>query len=252
MDVGKTLRLGKIFREDGRTFIVAMDHGMFGPIKGLEEPVETIKKVIAGKPDAIMTNLGIIKRYARELSALPSVILTIPLDAPIIPYIEEAVKLGVDAIKIGIFAPLSEREKYRIISPVSLACERWGMPLLAEVVPVNSKGSVIHDTEEIKKAARIAAELGADFVKIAYTGSLETFKEVIRTCPVPVTILGGAKMETEKDVLEMAKNAIDAGGAGVAFGRNIWQHENPTAMVKAIRKIIHENATVEEALKELK
>jgi fructose-bisphosphate aldolase/2-amino-3,7-dideoxy-D-threo-hept-6-ulosonate synthase len=251
MTLGKVLRLGKIFRKDGRTLIVAMDHAVSGPVKGLERPSETIAKVIAGKPDAIMTNLGIIRSFARELSELPSVILSIPADMTAIRYVREAPRLGVDAVKISIFGPLGGAEKYAIFGPVSVACERYGIPLIAEPAPMTQEGRLMHDVETVKKIARMGAEMGADFVKVAYTGSSETFREVVRTCPVPVTIMGGPKMDTAKEVLTSVKGMVEAGGAGVAFGRNVWQHENPKAMVTAIRKILHEDASVEDALREL-
>ncbi len=253
MKTGKRLRMGKIFREDGRTVIVAMDHGLLGPMPGIENPGETIKKLVKGGADVIMTNLGIINRFAKELSVLPGVIWTVPSDATALAYIEQAVKLGVDGVKISIFGPIEERrahEKYSIFGPVSTECEKWGMPFVAEPVPMK-EGKIVTDPKIVGMVARIGAEYGADFLKVAYTGSAETFREVTNVCPVPVTILGGAKMETEKDVLEVVKGSIDGGGAGVMIGRNMWQHKNPTAMVRAISKIVHKNATVEEAIKEL-
>jgi len=252
VNVGKQLRMGKIFREDGRTLIVAMDHGLFGPMPGLECPAETIKKVVAGCPDAIMTNQGIIAQFAKELSALPSVIWTIPADATGVSYVAKAVKLGVDAVKIGVFAPFAQREKYEAFGPIAAACEEWGMPCFVEPVPTTDKGEVLHDVKSVKIAARMGAEIGGDFLKVAYTGSSKTFKEVVDTCPAPVTIMGGPKMESDRDVLETVKGMVEAGGAGVAFGRNLWQHKDPTAMVRAIRKILHEDASVDAALKELK
>lgn len=251
MTLGKLFRLGKIFRKDGRTLIVAMDHGVGGPVKGLEDPLETIKAVVSGQPDAVMANLGIVQTFAKELSELHSVILTIPSDMSAIPYVREACRLGVDAVKVSVFEPLSRVEKYSIFGPVSVVCEECGIPLLAEPAPITEDGKLVHDVETVKKVARMAAEMGADFVKVAYTGSPETFKEVVGTCPVPVVIMGGPKMETVKDVLNSVRGMVEAGGAGVAFGRNIWQHEDPKAMVNAIRMILHENASVEKALEEL-
>jgi DhnA family fructose-bisphosphate aldolase class Ia len=88
-------------------------------------------------------------------------------------------------------------------------------------------------------------------LKVAYTGSAESFREVVTGCPAPVTILGGAKIDNERDALEMIKGAIDAGGAGITMGRNVWKVENVTGMVRAISKVIHGNVTVQEAMKEL-
>lgn len=251
---GKELRMGKIFREDGRTIIVALDHGVEeGPMPGIERPLKTIKKIVEGRPDALMTNLGVINRFTKELSALPAVIWSIPSKPSSSAWVEEAVKLGVDAVKVEVFAPPKERERFEVFGPIAVECEKWGIPLLAEVVPTDPEtGKAITDPKIVKKFARIGVEYGGGFLKIAYTGSAESFREVVEVCPVPVTILGGVKMETDRDVLEVVKGSIDAGGSGVAFGRNIWQNKNPAGMLQALSRIIHENASVVEAFKELK
>ncbi|CAD7782073.1 3-hydroxy-5-phosphonooxypentane-2,4-dione thiolase [Candidatus Methanoperedenaceae archaeon GB37] len=106
-----------------------------------------------------------------------------------------------------------------------------------------------HDT--IAHCARLGAELGADVVKVSYTGSEETFRKVVEGCPVPVVIAGGPKMNSDREVIEMVKGAIEAGGAGVSIGRNAFQHANPTKIVRAIAQVVHKNVSVEEALKEL-
>ena len=246
--VGKNFRLARIFREDERTFIVAMDHGSFmGPAPGLEKPAEIIRKVIQGGADAVMTTLGVIKQFHGELVRDVSVIWAIE---PKPEYVEEAVKLAVDAVKVTYFTSLEDRARIGTIEPVAVECEKWGMPLLVELVPMHEK-TMLTDVKSVSKAARIAQELGADFVKTTYTGSAETFREVIDVCEVPVLVLGGAKTETDREVLDVVKGSMDAGGAGVAFGRNIWSRENPTAITRAISRILHENADVEEVAKEL-
>jgi fructose-bisphosphate aldolase/2-amino-3,7-dideoxy-D-threo-hept-6-ulosonate synthase len=128
----------------------------------------------------------------------------------------------------------------------------WGMPLLAMMYPRGKKISSEHDVNVVKLAARAGAELGADIVKTNYTGDPDSFKEVVKGCPVPVVIAGGPKMDTDRDVLEMVEGAIEAGGAGTSIGRNIFQHKNPSKMVRAISKIVHENSDADEAMKELK
>jgi class I fructose-bisphosphate aldolase len=131
---------------------------------------------------------------------------------------------------------------------VSKTCQRWGMPLLAMVYPRGPKIQNEYDVKVVKHAARLGAELGADIVKVSYTGSLESFKEVVEGCFVPVVIAGGPKMSTDKDILEMVKGSIEAGGAGVSIGRNVFQHDHPSLIVKAISSIVNKNITVEEAL----
>jgi class I fructose-bisphosphate aldolase len=94
--------------------------------------------------------------------------------------------------------------------------------------------------------------MGADIVKVSYTGSAESFREVVAGCSVPVVIAGGPKMDSDRDILEMVKGSIDAGGAGASIGRNVFQHHDPRRMVAAICAIVHESKSVDEALEILK
>jgi fructose-bisphosphate aldolase/2-amino-3,7-dideoxy-D-threo-hept-6-ulosonate synthase len=108
-----------------------------------------------------------------------------------------------------------------------------------------------HDPEIVAHAARVGAEAGADIVKAVYTGDPDSFRKVVKSCPVPIVIAGGPKGETDRDILEMCSGAMAAGAKGVTFGRNIFQHKNPPAMVSALNKIIIQGKTVKEALKDL-
>jgi DhnA family fructose-bisphosphate aldolase class Ia len=118
---------------------------------------------------------------------------------------------------------------------------------MPEVVPQDEKRNTLYD--QVADAARLGQEAGGDFIKTAYTGSTESFKKVVETCPIPIVILGGAKMASDKDVLEVVKGAIDAGGAGTCMGRNVFQHKDPSAITAAMVKIVHEGASVDEAYK---
>jgi len=249
-EIGKSVRLKNIFNEDGRTLIVALDHGLGVPlVKGLEEPLDIMRKVKDGGADAIITTIGAVRRFYRELPRGIGLILSIQPDPS---SIRTAANLGMHAVKNTFFGPL-KGEGLGDIHALSLECELYGMPLLAEIVPMDPKsGAFVYETNQIKEAARIAAEFGADFVKTNYTGSPKTFRDVVECCRIPIVILGGARMADDESVLENAKGAIDAGAAGVAFGRNIFQHRDPTAMTRAIASIIHGNAGVGEAMKELK
>ncbi|MEM3018877.1 MAG: fructose-bisphosphate aldolase, partial [Candidatus Bathyarchaeia archaeon] len=135
------------------------------------------------------------------------------------------------------------------LGPVAIACQDWGIPFLAEIVPQDENRRLV--PQAVKAAARMAAELGADFVKTAYPGSPEEFSEVVAKTFIPVVVLGGPKMDRDEDVLKVAKSVMEAGGAGLCFGRNVFQHRNPTAMTRALAKIVHENASIDDALKEL-
>jgi fructose-bisphosphate aldolase/2-amino-3,7-dideoxy-D-threo-hept-6-ulosonate synthase len=134
---------------------------------------------------------------------------------------------------------------------ISDACDQWQIPLLSMVYPrgINIKNP--YDPEVVALAARVGAELGADIIKTNFTGSYESFKAVIEGSPLPVIIAGGPKTETDQEFLQQVKEAMDAGAIGVAAGRNVFQHANPTGMVAAIAKIVKENASIEEALQAL-
>jgi len=105
------------------------------------------------------------------------------------------------------------------------------------------------DVNNVKHAARVGAELGADIVKVPYTGSVDSFTEVVQGCPVPVVIAGGEKMDSDEDIFKMVEGALKAGAAGLSIGRNAFQHKRPNKMVEALSKMAHEGATVQEAIK---
>jgi len=109
-----------------------------------------------------------------------------------------------------------------------------------------------YDVQHVKHAARVGAELGADIVKVNYTGSPQSFEEVTRGCPVPVVIAGGEKLESDGDILAMVEGAMKAGAAGVSIGRNVFQHASPTRMIAAISMIVHEGAAAKTAAGALK
>ncbi len=124
----------------------------------------------------------------------------------------------------------------------------WQMPLVAMMYTRGLKIKDEYDVNNVKHTARVGAELGADIVKVVYTGSVESFAEVVQGCPVPVVIAGGPKMDSDEDIFKMVDGALKAGATGVSIGRNAFQHKNPTKMVQALSKMVHNNATVEEAI----
>ena len=122
------------------------------------------------------------------------------------------------------------------------------MPLLAMIYPRGEKIRDEYDSDAISHAARLGAELGADVVKVSYTGDPESFRKVVEGCHIPVIIAGGPKMESDRAVLEMVKGAMEAGAAGTSIGRNVFQHKDPSTMVAALAMVVHKGASVEEAL----
>jgi class I fructose-bisphosphate aldolase len=257
---GKGIRLERIINRNTRkTVIIPMDHGVSnGPIKGLLNLKNTIGEIAKGGANAIVIHKGLVGSGHRGKGKDVGLIIHMSASTSLSPdpntkilvcTVEEAVSLGADAVSIHVnIGAEDEKTMLKDFGKVSKKCLEWGMPLLAMVYPRGPAIKNGYDVEMVKHAARLGAELGADLVKVSYTGSPESFAEVVNGCFVPVVIAGGAKMETDKDILEMVKGSIDAGGAGVSIGRNAFQHSNPALIVKAISGIVHKNATVKDAL----
>jgi class I fructose-bisphosphate aldolase len=166
--------------------------------------------------------------------------------------VEEAIKLGADAVSIHVnIGANDEKEMLRDFGLVAQKAAEWGFPLVAMVYPRGVKIKDEYDPKVVKHAARLGAELGADIVKVNYTGKPESFREVVEGCFIPVVIAGGPKMSSDREILEMVKGAMEAGAGGASIGRNAFQHRNPTQIVRAISLIVHEGASVDKALKAL-
>ncbi len=251
-----TRRLNRIFRPDERAFIVAFDHGMIdGPAKGMEQPANTLRKIVAGGADAILTTYGMASRFAREIASLG---LILRLDGggtklgemgPGSQFyaVEDALRLGADAVAISAFpgAP-NEESSLRTLAQVAGEAHAWGLPLMGEMVPGGfDSPDHLRTAESIAIASRVGAELGADWVKIPYAAG---FEQVTAGCYVPAVILGGAKKGSERDMLINIRAALDVGAVGVAIGRNIFQADDPTAMTAAVAALIHEDASIDKAM----
>ncbi len=237
-----------------------MDHGMIsGPLAGLERPGETIAKIIAGGADAVLTTYGVARSFARQLAGVGLILRSDGGNTAIGPSektgaidftVEAALRLGADALAISAF-PGAAREvaSLQALAQGVQAAHAWGMPVLAEMVPGGfDSGPEFRTLESIALAARVGAELGADLVKCPY---VEGFERVASSVYAPVVILGGAKAGDERGMLVKIKAAIEAGGAGVAIGRHIWQAPDPARMTAAVAAIVHDNASVDEAMKVL-
>lgn len=262
--LGKRIRMERIInRNTRRTVIVPMDHGIsVGPIQGITDMKTTIGQVAEGGANAIVEHKGLVGEGHRgegedigliiHLSASTN-LSVYPNAKTLVCTVEEAIRLGADAVSIHVnLGNGQEKEMLADFGRVSSDARAWGTPLLAMIYPRGEKISDEYDLNVVKHAARVGFEMGADLVKVSYTGSPETFREVVAGCSVPVVIAGGPKMDSDRDILEMVKGSIDAGGAGVSIGRNVFQHRDPTAMVKAISAVVNDDASVDEALTFLK
>ncbi len=253
---GKTRRLQRIFREDGKTVVIAMDHGVtLGPISGIQNMQATVGKLAAGRADAIVVHKGIARNISTNRLGL---IVHLSASTNIGPdptwkvqtaTVKEALKIGADGVSVHInFGAIQEPHMLTKLGSVSNDCEEYDMPLLAMMYPRGPNIKSEHDIAAVKHASRLGAELGADIIKTNYTGTIDSFREVVEGCPVPILIAGGPKAKTDRDVLEMIYDSMQAGASGVSIGRNVFQHKNPTAMVKAVVAIVHKKATVANAL----
>jgi len=257
--LGKQIRMERIIdRNTNRSVIVPMDHGVSsGPIFGITDLRDAIEQVVRGGANAIVEHKGMVGAGHRRSGKDVGLIIHLSASTSLSPYpntktlvctVEEALRLGADAVSIHVnIGDDMERQMLSDFGMVSSRAREWGIPLLAMIYPRGEKIANEYDPGVLKHAARLGAELGADIVKISYSGSVESFREVIAGCRVPVVIAGGEKMDSDRDILEMVRGSIDAGGSGVSIGRNIFQHQDPTRMVGAISMIVHEEATVEQA-----
>lgn len=249
--IGKKIRLQRLInRNTGKTIIVPMDHGVtVGPIPGLIDMAKTVNSVADGGANAILMHKGIVETGHRNSGKDIGLIVHLSASTVLAPdsnaktlvcSVEEAVRLGADGVSIHVnIGANTESEMLGKMGMVSRGCREWGMPLLAMMYTRGAKIKNEYDVNVVKHAARVGAELGADIVKVNYTGSPESFREVVMGCPVPVVIAGGEKMETDEEILEMVRGSVQAGGCGVSIGRNVFQHEEPATIVRKISEIVH-------------
>jgi len=250
MDWGMKNRLSRIVKpEDGRALMLAVDHGYFlGPTSGLEEPRKTIAPLLPFA-DSLMLTRGVLRTSVDPRSEVPIVlrvsggssILRELSNEDITVSIEDALRLNVSAMALSIFVG-AEFEKQTLVSLSRLvdAGERYGIPVLA-VTAVGKE--MTRDARYLGLACRIAAELGAHVVKTYFC---EQFEQVIESCPIPVIVAGGKKTP-EPEALQLAWNSVKGGAVGVDMGRNIFQSDSPVGMIRAVRAIVHGNASVDEA-----
>ncbi len=243
-------RISRIIKPDtGHTVMLAVDHGYFlGPTTGLEVPQKTIGPLIQ-HADSLMLTRGVLRTSVASDTSTPIVlrvsggtsILGTLSNEEITTSVKEALRLNVAAVAVSIFVG-SEHEKQTLLNLSRLVTEgeEYGMPVLA-VTAVGKE--MARDARYLSLSCRIAAELGAHLVKTYYC---EDFAKVVEGCPVPLVIAGGKKTP-EREALQLTHDAIKEGAVGVDMGRNIFQSDHPVAMIKAVRAIVHNKASVDDA-----
>lgn len=250
MDWGLANRLARILKPPtGRSVMLAVDHGYFqGPTTGLEEPGRTIAPLLP-HADSLMVTRGTLRSSVPPDSLVP-IVLRVSGGTSILRElsgegltvaIEDALRLNAAAITLSVFVG-GEGERTTLLNLAKLVDEgqKYGMPVLA-VTAVGRE--MVRDARYLGLACRICAEIGAHFVKTYYC---DGFEEVVRGTPVPVVIAGGKKL-AEREAIQLAWNAVQAGARGVDMGRNIFQSDCPVGMIRAVRAVVHDSASVADA-----
>ena len=251
MEWGMKNRLSRMIKpKSGHAVFLAVDHGFFGNIPGALKRFKNLEPLFE-YADALMLTRGMLRSCVNHDFDLP-IILRVSAGASMLKdlsneeinvTIEEAIRLNVSAITCSIFVG-SEFEKQTLLNLSKLV--NWGHEYGIPVLAVTAVGrEMVRDARYLGMASRMAAELGATIVK---TYSCDNFEDVTGICPVPIVIAGGKKLP-ERDALQMAKNAIEKGAVGVDMGRNIFQSDKPIGMIKAVRAIVHDNSSVDDAFK---
>jgi len=250
-----------ILRKDGRAFVLAMDHAAMMPSPDLKDPGRIIREAVAGGTDAFLTTFGVLRHFQKEFGNT-GVILRADggisaLRKPMAPMdclytAEDAVRAGADAMLcMGYPGSQANEHSLRYLTKLAADCERLGLPLGAEMLPYGfekPEGIDTRSVEAMSFACRQGAELGADFIKGEYVGG-ERFREVVENCYVPLLVLGGSKAKSEEEMFQGIRDALHHGAKGIIMGRNIYRHENIAAVCAAIAAIIHDDVSVEDALR---
>jgi len=263
MRVGKEIRNERIFdRNTKRTIIVPLDHGMtVGPIPGIIDLKETVNQVAEGGANAVLMHKGLVRCGHRTRGKDIGLILHLSASTTMSPYpnaktlvssVEEALKHGADGISVHInLGDESERDMLRECGEAAEKAADWGMPFLAMVYARGPKIKNQFDPVLVAHCARVGEELGADIVKVPYTGDVASFAKVVEGCCVPVVIAGGEKMESDRELLQVVYDSIQAGGAGLSVGRNVFQHARPAVLLRALCGVVHEDWSVDQAMAHL-
>ncbi len=260
MQTGKELRMRRFFRK-GNALIIPLDHALYSyPVKGIEDAKELIKTISETEADGILLTPGILEKVTDVVGDL-GIILRIDgthtrlgkhlerID--LITTVENALSLGADMVVVNTFVGVDNEDiLLKKLGYVATECRKFGMPLLAEMIPVSSlnyhygKEEKTEDKEQINKdialVSRLGAEIGADCIKTHYTEDKEGFGEIVKSTPVPIVIAGGPKGKgSDEEFLSMIKETISAGARGICIGRNVWQRTDPKKIITALCQVVH-------------
>jgi fructose-bisphosphate aldolase / 2-amino-3,7-dideoxy-D-threo-hept-6-ulosonate synthase len=264
MSVGKRMRLKRVIDHDGVSIICALDHGMTSPtfLEPLASIEERTTEAVAGGANVIMMSKGMIRLAEPAFGPETSLALLLSAsanageDRPSVVHIaqvEEALRLGADAVVLFVaLSGESEPGMIRTLAEVGEACERAGMPFIAEAEFPTTYARVedladAYGFEYLRRNVRLCAELGADIVKTNWPGDGESFGKLVEaTSGIPVVLAGGSRVP-DRELLERMEAAVAAGGIGCSVGRNIFMHESPEALTRALSRVIRERWPAEKA-----
>jgi len=251
----------------GEAVIVALDHGLhWGVFDGFEDPAETLEGILEAEPDGILASGPFLRRFEGTISSYDvTTIATLDLlhdstlpgeheEAEIhrqVASVATAAELGADAMKVALVYgrenPDVLEANIQFVARAAQRGEQLGLPLVVEPTLWGQRATDELDPEHLADANRIAFELGAHVLKSPYPGAASAFAPIVDNAPLPVYIAGGPATETDREVLEMVHEAVSSGAKGVMFGRNIWQRDDPAAIIDSLEALVHENAPVNEA-----
>jgi len=246
----------------GRTFVVPMDHGIsIGPVPGLYDMRQTVQQMAGTGVNAVVVHKGLVRTIAPCLRQSPDVGLIVhlcgstsqapdPNEKQLVCTVREALALGADGVSVHVnIGADTEGQMLRDFAEVAERCHDLRVPLLAMVYARGPKLNVQFSETFNTHCARVAYEIGADLVKVQYTGCRASFARVVKSVAIPVVIAGGPKMTSDEEVLQMVWDSLAAGGAGVSIGRNVFGSTNVPGLCRAMAGIIHDNLSVAEAMR---
>ncbi len=237
---GKARRLKRLLAGKwGRCVLIPFDHGPWlGPVRGIDRPREITGKVLAGGANALLVTPGFLQDVCDLVGPEKAIVLRVSLSAGLsseatqeVPAVTTttAARMDADAVAVSIFFGRgSEASIMHWLGNLIEDCYGLDIPVLAEMMPPPARS---YEPEAIAHAARIGMELGADIVKTNYCGDVEAFEQVVASTAVPILIAGGPSQDNDDETLRMAQDAVRAGAAGVAFGRRVWQADDPEGLV---------------------
>jgi DhnA family fructose-bisphosphate aldolase class Ia len=244
---GKNRRLSRLLvGPQQRCLLSPLDHGgWLGPVQGIHRPRAIVEAVIAGGANALLFSPGFYRCVAPIVPPSTGIVLRVSLTAGLseqgtqetpIASLETALRMDADALAVSVFFGRSgDIEIYRWLASLIDSAARYEMPVVAEMMP---PGDRFYDADAIAHAARIGMEIGADIIKTNYCGDVEAFRDITASAPVPIIVAGGPGKGNDSDTIDLVRDVVAAGAAGVAIGRRVWQAEDPQAVTAEIHKVL--------------